>query len=168
MSLVELNQRVQHEWSHCWKSLVANRLGLMVPWKVKAELYDYSVLLASVSKVYCHVTGTAISNPFTEPDAVCAEADDNYQELYRTESTDDNETDQPMPHPGVADVTPYARWRIAAMLDEREIRGKATYGTSLQSYNGRDALRDAMEECADLWQYLCQIEMERTSKEGEV
>jgi predicted nucleic acid-binding Zn-ribbon protein len=69
--------------------------------------------------------------------------------------------EQPMPKPGTKDVTPYARQRMVEMLAEREAKGIAAYGTTLQANNGRDALRDAMEECADLWQYLCQLEMEQ-------
>jgi hypothetical protein len=66
-----------------------------------------------------------------------------------------------MPAPGRQAVTPVARELFAAMLAEREQRGIATYGRSLETHNGRDAVQDALEECADLWQYLVQIKLER-------
>ena len=74
-------------------------------------------------------------------------------------------TEQPMPIPGQEDVLPYARRRIQQLLEERSVKGFETYGTPLQTRNGRDALRDAMEECVDLLQYLCQMEMERQGGE---
>ncbi len=43
---------------------------------------------------------------------------------------------------------------ICAFLRRRDELGRAKYGTSLQAGNGRDAARDAAEECADLIQYL--------------
>lgn len=70
-------------------------------------------------------------------------------------------TDQPMPTPGMQDVTPVARGSFLELLERREIRGIATYGTTLQTFNGRDAIQDALEEAIDLWQYLVQIRMER-------
>ena len=69
--------------------------------------------------------------------------------------------EQQMPKPGSQDVTPVARDLFNAMLADRERKGIETYGTTLQAHNGRDAVRDAMEECIDLWQYLVQIRMER-------
>ena len=70
-------------------------------------------------------------------------------------------TDQPMPTPGRIDVTPVARGAFLQMLLYREIKGIETYGTSLQTNNGRDALQDALEEACDLWQYLIQALLER-------
>lgn len=70
-------------------------------------------------------------------------------------------TDQPLPTPGGVNVTPVARGAFLQMLLDREVKGIATYGTTLQTHNGRDAVRDAMEEAVDLWQYLVQILLER-------
>lgn len=64
---------------------------------------------------------------------------------------------QPMPKPGQQDVTP----ALVALLKERQAQGIATYGTPLQTHNGRDALWDALEEALDLCQYLAQAIMER-------
>lgn len=74
---------------------------------------------------------------------------------------------QPLPRPGQQDVTPYARDKFLRMLDEREAQGIATYGTTLQTNNGRDALRDAQEELLDAWEYVCQAEMERAGAVAE-
>jgi hypothetical protein len=43
---------------------------------------------------------------------------------------------------------------IRALLDERTAKGVETYGAALAAPNGRDFLRDAIEEAADLVQYL--------------
>jgi hypothetical protein len=66
--------------------------------------------------------------------------------------------DQPMP-------TPNGRGSIQALvradLDQREQVGIQRYGTPLQAFNGRDALRDAYEEALDLACYLRQAIAER-------
>lgn len=43
----------------------------------------------------------------------------------------------------------------------REAKGVELYGTSLQPFNGRDALTDAYEEALDLACYLRQVLFER-------
>jgi len=58
------------------------------------------------------------------------------------------------------DVTPVAEQEFVKAIREREQVGIATYGVSLQTHNGRDAIQDAMEEVVDLWQYIVQIKME--------
>jgi hypothetical protein len=68
---------------------------------------------------------------------------------------------QDNPLPGEKAVTPQARVEFIRMLAEREKQGIATYGRSLETFNGRDALRDIKEELIDAWQYLIQLEMER-------
>lgn len=69
--------------------------------------------------------------------------------------------EQPRPQRGGLDVTPVARGLFLQMLLERELKGIETYGTTLQTENGRDAVQDALEEAIDLWQYLVQISLER-------
>src|SRR6476646_3900941 len=44
--------------------------------QVKRELHDYHTLLEEVPKVYCELTGGAISKPNTAADAVIAMHDD--------------------------------------------------------------------------------------------
>ena len=68
---------------------------------------------------------------------------------------------QRLPTRGRQNVTPVARRMFLKMLGAREAQGIATYGTTLQAFNGRDPIQDAMEECIDLFQYLVQIKMER-------
>lgn len=46
--------------------------------------------------------------------------------------------------------------------------GKASYGTYLQAFNGRDALRDAYDEAIDLAKYLRQAIEERTSGQERI
>lgn len=64
---------------------------------------------------------------------------------------------QPPPKPGAEDVTV----AVIEWLHERRERGIAKYGTTLQTFNGRDPVADAMEEHLDALQYLGQWRMER-------
>jgi hypothetical protein len=77
-------------------------------------------------------------------------------------------TDQSMPNGGGAAGTPVARELFLTMLLEREQRGIATYGRSLHAHNGRDAIRDALEELIDCWQYLVQARIERDARLAEI
>lgn len=70
-------------------------------------------------------------------------------------------TDQSMPTRVEQDVTPIARRVFLSVLDAQEQKGRAKYGTTLQTFNGRDAIEDALQELADLVQYLVQWRMER-------
>lgn len=70
--------------------------------------------------------------------------------------------DQPLPtpnhHPAIVDL-------VTADLESRRQLGIARYGTALQPYNGRDALRDAYEELLDGACYLRQQIYERDHTE---
>ena len=67
-------------------------------------------------------------------------------------------SDQPDPNPN--DGTPI--WELVIEdMQARDRFGRARYGTPLQSYNGRDALRDAYDEALDLAVYLRQAIEER-------
>jgi len=68
--------------------------------------------------------------------------------------------EQPLPTPGKDEVMP----RVLADLKKRQEVGLERYGSTLQTFNGRDALRDAYEEALDLVQYLAQAIMERENK----
>ncbi len=65
--------------------------------------------------------------------------------------------DQQLPTPGRENVSE----AVKADLDARIALGIQLYGTPLQTFNGRDALRDAYEEAQDLVHYLKQALMER-------
>lgn len=67
------------------------------------------------------------------------------------------ETEQPMPTVGGQSVTD----ALIEHLKARQQKGIETYGRSLETFNGRRALRDAREEALDLAQYIQQAEMER-------
>lgn len=49
---------------------------------------------------------------------------------------------------------------LVALLRERDAKGRATYGTPLQPFNGRDAMQDTAEEGGDMTAYLMQAVME--------
>lgn len=70
--------------------------------------------------------------------------------------------DQPAPVPN--DRTPIWDLVIADMR-ERDQTGRATYGTPLQAFNGRDALMDAYQEALDLAAYLKQELEQRKERE---
>ncbi len=65
--------------------------------------------------------------------------------------------DQALPAEGQEDVFPL----VIEDLKTRLALGTARYGQPLQTFNGRDALRDAYEEALDLTVYLRQALAER-------
>lgn len=69
-------------------------------------------------------------------------------------------TKQGLPIKGRENVTPVARELFVKMIDDAEQRGIATYGTTLQTHNGRDVFQDQLEEIVDQWQYAVQSKME--------
>ena len=64
--------------------------------------------------------------------------------------------EQPPPEPGKEDVVD----RLIEEFKERRKKGTEHYGTSLKTFNGRNALKDALEEALDLCCYLMQAIME--------
>lgn len=60
---------------------------------------------------------------------------------------------EPMPVKGKTNVFPL----VHKDLEERRAKGIATYGTELQTENGRNSLQDALEEAYDLSVYLRQV-----------
>jgi len=65
--------------------------------------------------------------------------------------------EQPTPHAGHQSVTR----SLIDLLSERERKGIATYGRSLETFNGRSAPQDLIEELLDAVQYARQWQMER-------
>ena len=63
---------------------------------------------------------------------------------------------QPMPKPGQEVVMDY----LLEDLEDRKKQGIQTYGTPLQTWNGRKCIQDAYEEALDLGVYLKQVEMQ--------
>ena len=72
-------------------------------------------------------------------------------------------TDQPLPTTGKQSVTRL----LMSLLAEREKRGIETYGKSLETFNGRDAPRDLVEELIDACQYALQWQTERLALMAE-
>jgi hypothetical protein len=56
---------------------------------------------------------------------------------------------------------PFVQDAVIADIAARKQVGIERYGTPLQPFNGRDALRDAYEEAIDLTMYLKQAILER-------
>lgn len=78
------------------------------------------------------------------------------QELTRP--TNPRIGDQPLP---VKNDSPCIQDMVIRDIESRKTLGLQRYGTLLQPFNGRDALRDAYEEALDLAQYLRQAIEER-------
>ena len=66
--------------------------------------------------------------------------------------------DQPLP---VVNDREYVQTAVIRDFEARTAVGIERYGTGLQPFNGRDALRDAYEEALDLAVYLKQCLIER-------
>ena len=64
---------------------------------------------------------------------------------------------EPMPRPGHANIFDLAR----EVLEQRAKQGMETYGRPLETFNGRNPARDALEEAADQFVYLVQLCEER-------
>ncbi len=69
-------------WEDLWRDLVEDDDGKLSLKAVRAELADFSMVLAFVSSVYEHITGGQCSKPNTLPSVVCALADDHYNALH--------------------------------------------------------------------------------------
>jgi hypothetical protein len=71
--------------------------------------------------------------------------------------------DQPPPTP--EDGSKPAVWDlVVGDMRERDQVGRERYGTPLQPFNGRDALKDAYAEALDLVVYLRQALLERDGR----
>lgn len=72
----ETDDKIKEEYDSFWKDIVENEDGSINKRQIMNELYDFSLLIGNISKVYCHITDGAASNPLTNPDVVIALADD--------------------------------------------------------------------------------------------
>jgi hypothetical protein len=63
-----------------WAPIIAPN-GIVELELLKNELFDFWQVMQSVPKVYRHVTGDKVSKVMTDPNVVCALADDFYSEI---------------------------------------------------------------------------------------
>lgn len=84
----------------------------------------------------------------------------SYREAIEREATQ-RQAGQPLPTPGAQSVFAEVR----RLLDAREAKGVATYGRTLETFNGRDAHQDGLEELLDGFLYRTQAQMERQALE---
>jgi hypothetical protein len=87
----EMDRAVDAVWEGFWWPLMCPD-GVLNAERVKAELYDYHVLMDNASKVYDHVTGGRISKTSTTAEAVIAEADARIMEDIERAIDDDRES----------------------------------------------------------------------------
>lgn len=59
------------------------------------------------------------------------------------------------------DVAVVAEKLFDETLKNQIVKGEAKYNTRLNTWNGRDAAKDASEELVDAFQYLTQLKLER-------
>lgn len=82
---------------------------------------------------------------------------------------------QPAPSGDGVDVTeslvalPHVPTELAQDFARRSLQGRAKYGVTLRTHNGRDALVDAYQEACDLCVYLHQayLELEPTQRTSD-
>ncbi|MGW9067852.1 hypothetical protein ACWGQT_00170 [Streptomyces yangpuensis] len=72
--------------------------------------------------------------------------------------------DQPLPHEGGEPV----QERLIGMIKERRTLGIQRYGRPLETFNGRNAVQDALDEALDLATYLTQVRMEQEARQKGV
>lgn len=77
-------------------------------------------------------------------------------------------TEQPLPMPGQRDVNDRVREMLPTLLASRQMKGRQTYGRPLETWNGRDASRELLDELIDAVQYAVQCQMEREDLERRV
>jgi len=75
-------QDYEETYESFWKEILEDSNGNININQLKRELHDYRMILDSVPKVYCHVTGGIVSKPLTDPSVVCSLADEHYEESY--------------------------------------------------------------------------------------
>lgn len=81
-----------------------------------------------------------------------------------TEPLRQRDGDQSLPTEGRENVQD----RLIEMVQERRELGIQRYGRPLQTFNGRDALKDATEEALDLAVYLVQVAMEQNARQAGI
>ncbi len=59
-----------------WKELVENPDGTLNKEQVMKELADFSFIIGSVTKVYCHLSNSRMSNPMILPEVVLSVIED--------------------------------------------------------------------------------------------
>lgn len=87
-----------------------------------------------------------------------------------TENLRQRDGDQPLPAEGRENVQDVVIESLEGLIEqhrERRDLGAKRYGRPLQTFNGRDAVRDAFEEAVDLSVYLMQIDLEMKALKRE-
>lgn len=79
----------------------------------------------------------------------------------RRAPTKTRQGDQPLP---TSNDGEFVQDRIIAAMEESKRVGDERYGTPLQTFNGRDTLKDAAEEARDLYVYLTSLQMAREAE----
>jgi hypothetical protein len=81
---------------------------------------------------------------------------------------DGRRDEQAPPMPGLRDVSAESRRVLVELLERRQSVGLQRYGRPLETWNGRDAVRDLLEELIDALQYAVQVRMELDDRDAEL
>jgi hypothetical protein len=84
-------QTIEDNYASFWKEIVENPDGSINIEQVKKELFDYSMMLDAVPKVYDYVTGGHCSKPHTKPEAVMSLHDEAVTRLCDEAVAEDRE-----------------------------------------------------------------------------
>ena len=78
-----MSDKVEEVWQEFWKDIVCDESGTINLEQLKKELYDYSIVLNEVPKVYCEITDNLLSKPFYNAETVLGIFRDKYADkLY--------------------------------------------------------------------------------------
>lgn len=72
-----MSDKVEEVWQEFWKDIVCDESGNINLEQLKKELYDYSIVLDEVPRVYCEITGNLLSKPFYSAEVVLSAFMDN-------------------------------------------------------------------------------------------
>lgn len=82
---------VEEEWESFWKEIVTNEDGTINIEQIKKELADFSFVMEQVPKVYCHITGDAMSKVIYKAEDVIRVADDHFNKSLKEALKDEQE-----------------------------------------------------------------------------
>jgi len=80
---MSVEPKVEEKWNEFWKELVVDKDGKLDLDQVKKELFDFSVVMENVPKVYCEVTGDTVSKIMTDPGDVIRAFHDHVADLCK-------------------------------------------------------------------------------------
>lgn len=75
---------------------------------------------------------------------------------------------QPLPHPGKKEVIPVARKVFNIISESQEKKGITKYNRPLETWNGRDAFVDSLQDMVDSIHYIVQAKLEYNDLQDDI